>query len=149
MSDFPNLFLPDPVYLKCKFPNHRTLTVKTRVYRERIPWALFLEEDRDSQLLSVNLLDFPLLFSGDRETILQRDLRRREVLDRLMVLRSEFVDAGLIHIGKLGRCHCEVVSSKAYFEYTVREIKRLVPLHKNLYDLARLQRLHDEGKYPA
>ena len=146
--NFPNLFLPDPVHLTCNLPENKKIVVKTKVYRKMIPLIFFLGEDRDSQILTIHLMDFPLLYSGDREVIYRRDPFRQEALEQLLAIRTEFLDSGSLRMGDFGRCCCEVLSLKAYVDYAVREEKRLITQFEHLYDLTRLQTILDEGRCP-
>jgi aminoglycoside 3-N-acetyltransferase len=146
--NFPNLFLPASANLQCKLPGNKSVVVKTRIYRKLIPFVIFLGEDQDSQLLSVNLIDYPLLYTGGRELIYRQNPNRQEMLTRLLSIREEFNRSGLLGMGELGKCKCEVVDGKALVDFSIRELNRLIAENRQLYDIERIERLLKDGKLP-
>jgi aminoglycoside N3'-acetyltransferase len=147
-AEMPNLFLPELAEIPCRGYHGKSVTVRTRVYRELIPRVVFFGENVGDQLYNVHFRDFPLLYSGNRETLYRRDPRRVLALEKLIEHRSVFVKRGLLKIGTIKGCICETFPIKEYKEYAVREEKRLFAAHPHLYELPRMQRMLDEGFYP-
>jgi aminoglycoside 3-N-acetyltransferase len=148
LIDYPNLFLPKQVTIRCKDPFGKEISVRTSVYRKKIPNILFLGYDTSDQLLSVHPRDFPLLYSGDREELLKSDPMRQLVLNKLRELRAFFVQNGILRIGEINGCKCELFLIKKFIDYAVSEEMKLIRRFKKKYALQLLTSLLEKGAYP-
>ena len=144
----PNLFLDNPVTLPCVGYDGRRHHVSTRVHRKLIPSVLFLENNKGSQLLSVHCSDFPLLYSGDRQSAYESDPRRKEVLRHLLQIRREFVTHGHMSIGSFHGCQIELFGIKEYVDDAVTRETSLIPRYRNLYSISNIQSMFSAGEFP-
>lgn len=148
LVDFPHLFLPETVRLRCIDEHARTTSVSTRVYRQRVPHILFLGDDSEGQLWAVHPSNFPLLHPGRREAMLCSDHRYQAVLSLLLDIRKDFESRGWSMQGMVNGCFIDMCSARHYVEYAVAEERKLLDRYRRKYKLPDLlNRLHD-GLYP-
>jgi hypothetical protein len=145
---FPNLFLSDPVQLACIDSDGREVMVETLVYRALIPHCVCLGRDEGDQLMSVRLRDYPLLYSGNRQTLYEQDPRRHRVLQDLLAIRSEFGARGLWRLSRVRECIVEAFPIRQWLERFVRDQRRVMDDLGDLYDLPRLERELASGRFP-
>ena len=129
----PNLFLPDPVELCCIDSAGRSVQVQTAVYRRRVPFLLYMDTVAPGEAVAMNIIDFPLLFTG-REEDLRRDPSRHAAVDWLVGVRERFVAAGNLSVQKLNGCVCELFPLRPSFEFAVSELPALFERHSRLYE---------------
>lgn len=148
LADYPNLFLDGLSNLTCVDDTGRQLCVGTRVYRPHIPDILFLGESPIGQADTVHPSNFPLLFGGDREEHLRADPRQQEVLRRLIEIRQSFEAKGWLTRAWIRECACELLDVHEYVTFAVAAEREVIAGFAHKYDLARLERLFDDGEFP-
>jgi len=146
MVDFPNLFEPDPVTLRCVDWEGRVIPVKTKSYRRRVPFVLFLDGDNPNDPVPMNIIDFPLLFAG-RENRLVQESEKRVPIEWLVGLRRQILSPSDLHVETLNNCVCELFPVQPVFDFAVTTLRVLLDRYRTWYaDPDALLRGLEEGR---
>lgn len=144
----PGIYLKETRKLRVFDEEGRMRWVETLVFRPGVPDIFILGRDSGDQVRNVRRRDFPYLFPGDREALLNGDPSRRETLAELRELRAQAAARGVYGWGWINGCPMDCFSARAYLEEGGRRLSQGLAEFPDLYHPNRLASLRAGELYP-
>lgn len=138
--DWPNLFIPDTVKLRCVNADGLEVNVETAVYRKRVPFVMYMPEQDTDRPIPCNLIDFPLLFRT-REKVVAESETMSGALDPMCTARASAGDLCQFRSSVFNGCAFDSFSARDSMKWSVEHGRILIDRYRSSYDLAKI----DEG----
>jgi len=142
---WPNLFLKDPKPVSCISDNGEDASVSTLIYRKKVPFVLFLPDQKNQSPVAINLIDFPT-FSRMREESYKNDVKKTAVAPVLMGFREVLLRKRIFKQSEYNDCYIDSSKALEVMNFSVETARKLIDRFTNDYDLDNIKEKMESGE---
>lgn len=138
MAEWPNLFIEHIAAFHCADDTGTRHEVKTRVYRKKVPFIMYLPGPVRDDPVAINIMDFPVVFES-REAKFRSNDAFENALAMLLDFRSRLEVSGCRRMAMYNDCRIDSLICGDVMSFAVTHARSLLEEFSSAYELAALE----------